>query len=181
MYQVNLRPPEFAKAREFYLPRLLLTLAIILYLAALLSLGGYLHFTRQEVMFRLSAFRTEARLYSHNEKIALEELQKIAELRERKKTLETLAAAEYEWYPHLNLLFEKAGQEIIIDSFSGEAGGSFALSVRMEELAMIVAYVTALENTGEFTGVAFGSISKAAGEMYQLGLTGQAGTPSGED
>ena len=62
MYAIDLRPREFVRRKEFFLPRVMLAAGVIIYLSVLLALGFSLRFMQQEKKIQVKALEDEYRL-----------------------------------------------------------------------------------------------------------------------
>ncbi len=62
MYAIDLRPREFVRRKEFFLPRVMLAAGVIIYLCVLLALGFSLRFMQQEKKIQVKALEDEYRL-----------------------------------------------------------------------------------------------------------------------
>lgn len=62
MYAIDLRPREFVRRKEFFLPRVMLAAGVIIYLSVLLTLGFSLRFMQQEKKIQVKALEDEYRL-----------------------------------------------------------------------------------------------------------------------
>lgn len=174
MFQVDLRPPEFIREREFYWPRLLLILSCIFYIFIIIMVGFSLYYYKLEKEAELKMLREEYRLILLETGKWEEKTNFIDLMKQSKEELEGIIKADDDnWYPYLDLIFNAAGTDIYIDSFKGKENGNFIFTARTREMGSMVRYLNHLKETEKFAKILFKNIKKSSEGYFDFSLEGE--------
>lgn len=177
MPQINLRPLEFARQREFYLPRLIFVVGVIIYIFMVGSAGVFLHLEISSKEINLTSAKEEHKTAMSEKEKAVEDLQLIGELREKKRDLDKLLAIENNWHPYLDVIYRTAGGSVSIESFSGTDSGSFSFEAETQSLRRVADFLFTLQQTGEFARIQYSYIGKRDETLFNFRFEGQIDMP----
>lgn len=147
--EINLRTREFVIAREFYWPRLMITLALIL--LVVLILGGsifvYLYQMRLEVESKTLA---QDKVALQKEAAPLEELElKISDLEKREKLAHSLESELEGWSGDFEKIYRQAGKdELEISSLETTPEGRVIIRGESKRMQRIVRFEQNLARMG---------------------------------
>ncbi len=143
--EINLRTREFTITREFYLPRLLTTLAVVLLLALLLggSLFVYLYGMQLEVDHNYLLQEKTALL---NSVAPIEEIElKTADLEKREKLAQVLSEEILPWSAHFKTIKRIAEENSLgITSLAAAGGGGVQITGVSPSMRNITLFLQAL-------------------------------------
>lgn len=153
MYGIDLRPREFVRQKEFFLPRVFFATGVIIYLLVLITLGLTLRFFQQEKSLKVTAAEEEysLALMVNREKEenlnALEELRQLNEERE-----ESGLSQQLEQFLHTLFMIsgQNSGNTLQIQAVKSEKNGRLSVTASAEEQVKVLKFLLQLRDSEGF-------------------------------
>ncbi len=169
--QIDLRPREFVVAREFYFPRVLLIVAVILLVTAVAGGFGYLYVEKVETERELSRLTAE-REEMQEQLEPLEEMERtLEEIEQRESLREEFEERRIAWSRYLTRILDVSGGETQVNQVSASReGGGVSLSGRSDSMEEVALFVQDLEDMEFLEGASYESIVKEGEEEYSFSI-----------
>ncbi|PKM83459.1 MAG: hypothetical protein CVU88_02890 [Firmicutes bacterium HGW-Firmicutes-13] len=177
MSNINLRPPEFTREREFYWPRLVFVVGIIFYAAVLIFSAVYLHNIKLEEKVKLAVLKEEYRLVELELSRIEKEVSLFNEIRQRREDLDRILSLNRNWHSSLDLILNNVGTDININQFRGTETGSFSFTASSLRLTNIAVYLFTLQDAEIFQRISYKQIDRHNGLYYNFSFEGKLGLP----
>jgi Tfp pilus assembly protein PilN len=154
--EINLRTREFTVAREFYWPRVLITLGVVGMLAALVITFVLLYFHQVNLEAEVAALESH-KIQLEQRVVPVRELE--ARIREITRTSEAYAAlkeAAVPWSIYFNNMRGIAAEDnVTVNFLSTGEGGAVQIDGRASSMRWITAYVRLLNESEAYRDVTY--------------------------
>lgn len=177
MESIDLRPREYIRDNHFYWPRVLATLLLLLYLAALFLASLFTWAARDALEKELMAAREAHGLVLEQQGTVEERLNRLALLQEKEQELAQGLGSQKKWQPCLSLILNQAVGRVQVKSFKGRHTGEISVEVRAQELSRVAEYLFSLQERQDFSRLYYKNIERGRGESYLVHLEGVVSFP----
>lgn len=177
--EINLRTREFVVSREFYWPRLAVTIAgvLLLFAAAVGSVLVYLHIYNLQHDLVYLAGRAEELKLKAAPVIELE--QAINRVKQNAALEKELLKTVTPWSGYLREIKEAAGEGVRVTQVAAPADGKVTITGQGATLKDIAVYIQSLKTLDFLSQVTIGYINLDQGERFGFALSAISSTGGG--
>ncbi|MBS4020817.1 MAG: hypothetical protein KGZ79_00140 [Dethiobacter sp.] len=151
--QVNLKPAEYTRRKQFYWPRLLKAVIACIYLLALIFAVITLRLDEQQLITEQLMLRNEIERLNP----AVTEVRMLQEktkaYTEKQKVIDLLNAEMLIWSDYITELHNGTEEDVIIEEFLSDIGGGINIRARTKSLKVATAFVFRMREMVSFQNV----------------------------
>lgn len=160
--EINLRSKEFATAREFYWPRVFITLTILIFIITVLAGTVFIHLYQYNLSSDVSMLTSDRDDLLVKIKPVEKLERKVQAIKTRASLKRKFEAEVIPWSGYMTEIDNRAhAGEIIIEYLDCPPGGAITIRGWSRTMERVAAYTRELEEVDFLSGVRFNSMSAA--------------------